>query len=119
MAPAVVANGGEIVPVAAGASGWYARSLIHPDYNNFAPRLGLSYHPMARVVLRGGYGIFYQPTNRIGSESMEALNPPWLINGNIGVGPGATTTAMSLQTGFPASEFTPALVTFPTELRQP
>jgi hypothetical protein len=107
------ANGGEVVPVAAGASGWYNRSLIHPDYNNFAPRLGFAYQPMQRVVLRGGYGVFYQPMNRIGSESMEALNPPWLINGNVGEGPGASTTAMFLQTGFPASEFTPASVKLP------
>jgi outer membrane receptor protein involved in Fe transport len=54
------ANGGGLVTVASGASGWFERSLIHPDKNNFAPRLGFSYHPWERVVFRGGYGVFYQ-----------------------------------------------------------
>ncbi len=107
------ANGGSLVPVAAGASGWYSRSLIHPDYKDFAPRLGFAYHPLSRVVLRGGYGIFYQPTNRIGSEAMEALNPPWLLNANLGQGIGSTTPVMFLDTGFPSNDFTPALVTLP------
>ncbi|MDE3180890.1 MAG: TonB-dependent receptor, partial [Acidobacteriota bacterium] len=76
------ANGGSLVTAASGS--WYQRSLIHPDYNNFAPRVGFAYHPLSRVVVRGGYGVFYQPTNRIGSEAMEALNPPWLLNANLG-----------------------------------
>jgi hypothetical protein len=104
------ANGGEIVPVATSAGGWYGRSLIHPNYFDFAPRLGFSYHPFNKVVLRGGYGIFYQPWNRIGSEALDALNPPWLINVNLSQSLGSTTPEMLLQTGFPASEFTESLV---------
>ncbi len=72
-------NGGELVTVAANASGWFQRSLIHPDRNDFAPRLGFSYHPWDRVVFRGGYGVFYQHGVRIGSESILALNPPAVI----------------------------------------
>src|SRR5262249_13151494 len=34
---------------------------IHRDSNNFAPRLGFSYSPDKRTVLRGGYGIYYSP----------------------------------------------------------
>jgi hypothetical protein len=104
------ANGGGIVAVAPGASGWFARSLIHPDRNNFAPRVGFSYHPLERLVIRGGYGVFYQPFNRIGSESVEELNPPWLIDASLSQTQGTNTPVMFLQTGFPAGEFTPALV---------
>jgi hypothetical protein len=110
------ANGGEIVPVASNASGWYARSLIHPDYTDFAPRFGFAYQAMSRVVLRGGYGIFYQPWNRIGSEAVTALNPPWLIDVDLSQSLGSNTPEMFLQTGFPASEFTEALVNL-TELQ--
>jgi hypothetical protein len=34
-------------------------SLINPDYTNFAPRLGAAYKISNKLVLRGGYGIFY------------------------------------------------------------
>jgi hypothetical protein len=73
-------NGGGIVTAASNASGWYARSLIHPDLNDFAPRLGFAYQMTNRIVLRGGYGVFYQHSNRIGSESLIQLNPPALLD---------------------------------------
>jgi Carboxypeptidase regulatory-like domain/TonB dependent receptor len=45
----------------------FERALIHPDRNNFAPRLGFAYTPFARWVVRGGYGVFYTHTVRQGS----------------------------------------------------
>jgi Carboxypeptidase regulatory-like domain len=37
------------------------RGLIYPDRNNFAPRFGFSWDVLgnAKLVMRGGYGIFY------------------------------------------------------------
>ncbi len=35
------------------------RSLVKPDNNNFAPRLGLSYSPTDRWTIRAGAGVFY------------------------------------------------------------
>ncbi len=32
------------------------------------------------MVVRGGYGVFYQHTDRYGSESQMALNPPQLAD---------------------------------------
>ncbi len=34
-----------------------SRALYNPVYTNFMPRLGFSYNPTARFVIRGGYGI--------------------------------------------------------------
>ena len=33
------------------------------EYTNFAPRLGLAYRMTDTLVIRGGYGISYLPTN--------------------------------------------------------
>lgn len=104
------ANGGGLVSSSPGQTGWYAQSQIHPDLNDFAPRFGFSYHVMKPVVLRGGYGVFYQHSNRIGSESIPELNPPYLIDGSLSQQQGSTTPVFELQNGFPASQFTPALV---------
>lgn len=98
------ANGGSFVQASNGD--WYARGLVHPDKNDFAPRFGFSYQPMARVVLRGGYGMFYQHIVRIGSESVLALNPPWIIDGSLSQSLGSTTPVFQLKNGFPANQFT-------------
>jgi trimeric autotransporter adhesin len=39
----------------------YPNSLIHPDKRGFEPRLGISWRPISgsSVVVRGGYGIYY------------------------------------------------------------
>ncbi len=62
------ANGGGFVTATNGD--WYQRALVHPDKNDLAPRFGFSYQPFQKLVLRGGYGIFYQHDVRIGSESV-------------------------------------------------
>jgi hypothetical protein len=36
---------------------------IPNDYNNWAPRVGFSYQPTSKWVVRGGYGLFYDTTN--------------------------------------------------------
>ena len=49
---------------------------MKPDKNNFAPRVGLVYKLNDSMVLRGGYGIFYNLFDRVGCEDQIALNPP-------------------------------------------
>ena len=95
------ANGGELITAASNASGWYNRSLIHPALNNFAPRLGFAYQMLPRLVWRGGYGVFYQHVNRIGSEALLQLNPPQFVDTQLVTG--GTSAVFQLKDGFPAS----------------
>jgi hypothetical protein len=94
-------NGGELVTAASNASGWYGRSLIHPALDNFAPRFGFAYQMLPRLVWRGGYGVFYQHVNRIGSEALLQLNPPQFVDTQLSTG--GTSAVFQLQDGFPAS----------------
>ena len=102
------ANGGGFVTAAAGD--WYARSLIHPDKNDIAPRLGFAFQPTDHFVLRGGYGIFYQHDVRIGSESVLGENPPFFYDQSVSQSLGSTTPSFILSNGFPASQFGASLV---------
>jgi outer membrane receptor protein involved in Fe transport len=79
------------------------RALVKPDKNNFAPRLGAIYNLGARTILRGGYGVFYNQFERIGSEDQLALNPPELRNVSISAASGSTTPALLLRDGFPSN----------------
>jgi hypothetical protein len=54
----------------------YDRTLVNPDYKNFAPRVGFAYSPMATTVIRGGYGISYVHLNRLGSADELGINGP-------------------------------------------
>lgn len=102
------ANGGGFVQSRDG--GWFDRALIRPDKNNFAPRIGVSYQAFDRMVLRGGYGIFYQHDWRIGSESVLGANPPFFYDQSIAQVIGSVTPVFQLRNGFPAGQFGPALL---------
>ncbi len=94
-------NGGGLITPASNASGWYGRALIHPALNNFAPRFGFAYQMLPRLVWRGGYGVFYQHVNRIGSEALLQLNPPQFVDTQLSTG--ANSAVFQLKDGFPSS----------------
>ncbi len=81
------------------------RGLVKPDTNNFAPRVGAVYSLDEKTVIRGGWGIFYNLFDRVGSEDQLALNVPGLINNTL------TRTSGSpiffLRDGIPAGFLTP------------
>ncbi len=105
------ANGGGFVDATSGS--WYQRALVNPDKNDWAPRFGFSYEPFSRLVLRGGYGIFYQHDVRIGSESVLGENPPFFFDESLSQSIGSTTPAFILRNGFPAGQFSPSAVSLP------
>jgi hypothetical protein len=83
------------------ANSQFGKSLVTPDKNNFAPRVGFVYQLSSETVLRAGYGRFYMLFERAGSEDQLALNLPYLVN-NVVTAPTTSQTAnnMRLQTGF-------------------
>jgi len=71
--PGAVAGNG-ITPVSPG--GVYGSTLVHPDLNDFAPRLGFAYAATSQIVIRGGYGTSYVHYTRAGSGDILAINAP-------------------------------------------
>ena len=86
------------------------RYLVNPDRTNFAPRLGLAWTAMPKLVVRSAYGIFYQHTFRQGRENLLAENEPFLQNLTASKGPG-TPNPITLDSGPPANFFANALQT--------
>ena len=82
------------------------RGLVKPDTNNFAPRIGVVYKLNDKTVLRGGYGIFYNLFDRVGSEDQLALNLPGPDQQQPGDA-AAGTPLFLLQDGFPADFLDP------------
>ena len=75
------AGGGSLVFAADGSL--QSRGLVNPDRNNFAPRVGVVFKLDDKTNIRGGWGIFYNLFDRVGSEDQLALNVPGLINKTI------------------------------------
>jgi len=86
------------------------RALVNPDRNNIAPRIGLTYAPTTQSVFRGGYGIFYNLYDRIGSEDQLSLNVPFLINNLLGPATAASGPLFLLKNGFPGNPLDPAAI---------
>jgi len=73
ISPGAVAGNG-ITPVKPG--GIYGKTLVNPDLNDFAPRIGFSYSPTPKTAIRGGFGTGYVHYTRAGSGDILAINAP-------------------------------------------
>ena len=58
------------------AEGIEGKTLINPDYKDFAPRIGFAYAADSRTAVRGGFGISYAHYTRAGSGDILAINAP-------------------------------------------
>ena len=58
----------------------FNRALVHPDYKDYGPRIGMAYSIDKRTVIRAGYGISYTFFNRPGS-AQEGINAPQALFG--------------------------------------
>ena len=100
----VAADFSAVAPVLPGQTGpitgrKFPDGLVHPDKNNFAPRVGLAWKPWTKTVVRAGYGVNYN----IGQYGLMAgqlgFQPPFAV---AQINPALTTTSLTLQNGFPA-----------------
>jgi len=70
-----------VAVVKAGESGPYSgslpASLVRPDRNNFAPRIGFAWKPLSKTVVRGGYGINYNTGAYQTIAQQLAFQPPF------------------------------------------
>jgi trimeric autotransporter adhesin len=74
-------------------------SLIQPDRNNFAPRLGLAWKPVKQMVVRVGYGINYNLAQYGAIIQNFAFQPPFAVTATNVSAIGAPT--LTLASGFP------------------
>jgi hypothetical protein len=89
-----------VLPGAAGEfNGTFPASLIHPDRNNYAPRIGIAWRPLKQTVVRAGYGINYNLAQYANIIQNFAFQPPFAVTStNVA----SSTTPLTLANGFPA-----------------
>ena len=58
-------------------SGAVPASLVRPDRNNFAPRMGIAWKPFSKTIVRAGYGINYNTGAYQGIAQQLAFQPPF------------------------------------------
>jgi hypothetical protein len=81
-------------------TGLFPASLVKPDRNNFAPRVGIAWKPQSKTVVRAGYGINYNIGQYKNIVQQLAFQPPFSVT--------QTNTAatspvpLTLASGFPA-----------------
>ncbi|MBI1788404.1 MAG: TonB-dependent receptor [Acidobacteria bacterium] len=83
--------------VRAGTEGT-SRSGIHADHNNLAPRLGFAWTPTRDLVIRGGYGLYFD-SGMFVVNSAQYFNPPQF---NLRIFFPTQTSLLTLQDPFPA-----------------
>ena len=95
----------------------YDRALVHPDTNNFAPRLGVAYSLTPKTVIRSAYGTSYIHFNRLGGENLLSFNGPHVVplaitqqpsQGACVPGQAPTTCFRTTQQGYPEGLNVPA-----------
>lgn len=90
-----------------------SKTLVPVDKNNFSPRIGFAYSVSDDVVVRGGYGIYY---DRISTRyaNTQLFNYPYFA---LGVGlPGFTQTYASPFLNMPGPSSFPTAATTPSPL---
>ncbi len=90
---------------------------MHPDRNNFAPRVGVAYSLTPKTVIRSAFGTSYIHFNRLGGENLLSFNGPHVVpiaitqqpsQGACAAGQAPTTCFRTTQEGYPEGLNVPA-----------
>ena len=82
-------------------TGVFPASLVSPDRNNFAPRVGIAWKALKNTVVRAGYGINYNTTQYGNIVQNLAFQPPYTTTyTNIG----GTAAPLPLQNAFATAQ---------------
>jgi len=103
--------------------GKFGKSLATGQKNNFAPRFGFAYQATSKLVVRGGFGIFYNGFENRGFSPNLGENYPFQFNFNFtnpdaghaiqnfaGCATATPTGGPTFETGFSCTPLDPALV---------
>ncbi len=103
---------GYVPVIEASRAGFDSSRLLHPDRNNFAPRIGLAYRPWGNnTVFRASFGMFYD----IAAKNAALSTVPFNIAEPAFTNP--TTNPILLPQAFPpAGVAGPASVSIPTAM---
>lgn len=84
-------------------NGTYPRALVHGDYDNWAPRIGIAWDPglKPRTIVRAGYSIFYNESSyNTLAQSYLAYEPPFSVAENWYT---SAAQVLTLEQGFPGT----------------
>jgi hypothetical protein len=83
----------------AGQNGFSSTAGVQGDWRDFAPRFGFAYQALAHTVVRGGFGLFYNPNGNGGALLRLDRQAPY--GPILSISPGDQTLGPRVSDGFP------------------
>lgn len=102
---------GTVLNASDAAANGYRRSFVDPDWNNFAPRVGLAYKATETTVIRSAFGVFYGRDENIPVARRPTNNPYYFIQKTYTTD--QINPSIILSQGFPSNALDPANVKNP------
>jgi hypothetical protein len=85
----------------AGQNGVSSTAGVNGDWRDFAPRFGFAYQAASHTVVRGGFGLFYNPNGNGGALLRLDRHPPF--GPILSISPGDQNVGPRVSDGFPAT----------------